>query len=198
VAGTVFVTAEGVRIVDLVEAGPGAVEQAAGVLVEGTRELWPDAWPTLESGLEEVREALEPGKVARAALDGAGAVVAWIGGIPTYDGNVWELHPLVVRADWQRRGVGRALVADLEARARERGGITLWVGSDDVTGATSLGGVDLYPDPLAHLAALADRGGHPFVFYRRVGFAVAGVLPDANGPGRPDIFLAKRLIPRPT
>ena len=188
-------TSEGVRIVDLVEAGSGAVEQAARVLVESTRELWPEAWPTLASGLEEVRDALEPGKVTRAALDDGGAVVGWIGGIPIYDGNVWELHPLVVRADWQRRGVGRALVADLEARARERGGITLWVGSDDVTGATSLGGLDLYPDPLAHLAALADRGGHPFAFYKKEGFAVAGVLPDANGLGQPDIFLAKRLVP---
>jgi aminoglycoside 6'-N-acetyltransferase I len=187
--------AEGVRIVDLVEAGAGAVEQAARVLVEGTRELWPEAWPTLESGLEEVRDALEPGKVARAALDDAGAVVGWIGGIPIYDGNVWELHPLVVRADWRRRGLGRALVADLEVRARGRGGITLWVGSDDVTGATSLGGLDLYPDPLAHLATLADRAGHPFAFYKKVGFAVAGVLPDANGLGQPDVFLAKRLVP---
>jgi aminoglycoside 6'-N-acetyltransferase I len=188
------VTAEGVQVVDLAEAGPGGLEQAARVLVESTRDLWPEAWPTLESGLEEVHDALEPGKVARAALDDDGAVVGWIGGIPIYEGNVWELHPLVVRADWRGRGVGRALVRDLEARARERGGITLWVGSDDVTGATSLGGVDLYPDPLVHLAALADRGGHPFGFYRRVGFAVAGVLPDANGLGQPDIFLAKRLV----
>jgi aminoglycoside 6'-N-acetyltransferase I len=35
--------------------------------------------------------------------------------------------------------------------------------------------------------------GHPFGFYRRLGFVLVGVLPDANGPGRPDIFLAKRL-----
>jgi aminoglycoside 6'-N-acetyltransferase I len=182
------------RIVDLAAAGPDVPAEAARLLVEATADLWPGAWPTFESGLAEVHEALEEGKVARAALDDDGALLGWIGGIPTYDGNVWELHPLVVRADWRRRGVGRALVLDLETRARERGGITLWVGSDDVTGATSLGGVDLYPDPLDHLARLTDRAGHPFVFYRRVGFAVAGVLPDANGPGQPDIFLAKKLV----
>jgi aminoglycoside 6'-N-acetyltransferase I len=34
---------------------------------------------------------------------------------------------------------------------------------------------------------------HPFEFYLRVGFQIAGVLPDANGRGKPDIFLAKRV-----
>ena len=35
--------------------------------------------------------------------------------------------------------------------------------------------------------------GHPFAFYRKLGFVLAGVLPDANGRGKPDIFMAKRL-----
>jgi hypothetical protein len=30
------------------------------------------------------------------------------------------------------------------------------------------------------------RGGHPFAFYRKPGFALAGVLPDANGRGKPE------------
>lgn len=32
-------------------------------------------------------------------------------------------------------------------------------------------------------------------FHVRLGFVVAGVLPDANGRGKPDIFLAKRVSP---
>lgn len=180
-------------VVDLALAGPAAAEQAAALLVDATHELWPGAWPTLASGRAEVDEMLAPDRIALAALDDAGALVGWIGGIPQYDGAVWELHPLVVRADRRRRGVGRRLVATLEARARERDGLTLWVGTDDMTGATSLGGVDLYPDPLARLTAIEDRSGHPFRFYQRLGFALAGVLPDANGAGKPDIFLAKRL-----
>ncbi|MQC25305.1 MAG: N-acetyltransferase, partial [Chloroflexi bacterium] len=38
-------------------------------------------------------------------------------------------------------------------------------------------------------------GGHPFEFYQRCGFVLVGMLPDANGPGRPDIYMAKRVSP---
>ena len=54
-----------------------------------------------------------------------------------------------------------------------------------VTGSTS--GIGL-----AVAGALAARG-HPFAFYQRLGYEVVGLLPDVNGPGRPDILMAKRL-----
>ena len=179
----------------IVELDPGdraMVDGCATLLVEGFARDWPGAWPDLAAGREEVRECAAEGRIARVALDEDGTVAGWIGGRPDY-GRVWELHPLVVRADRRREGVGRALVADLEGLVAERGGLTLRVGSDDEDGMTSLGGVDLYPDPLAHLAAIEDRRGHPFAFYQRCGFALVGVLPDANGFGKPDIFLAKRI-----
>jgi aminoglycoside 6'-N-acetyltransferase I len=116
-----------------------------------------------------------------------------VGGIPQYGGRVWELHPLVVSSAARRRGIGRALVADLEALARERGGITLWVGSDDEAGLTSLSGVDLYDHLPQRLATIRNLGGHPYEFYQRLGFVIVGVMPDANGFGKPDILLAKRI-----
>ena len=43
-----------------------------------------------------------------------------------------------------------------------------------------------------HIAELEDLGSrHPFLFYRRLGYVVTGIMPDANGPGRPDIYLSK-------
>jgi aminoglycoside 6'-N-acetyltransferase I len=52
--------------------------------------------------------------------------------------------------------------------------------------------VDLYGDLPHHLADLRDLDrDHPFLFYRKLGFVVTGVMPDANGPGRPDIYISK-------
>jgi len=66
-------------------------------------------------------------------------------------------------------------------------------GSDDLSGETSLGGIDLYSALPAAFNEVHSRGRHPLPFYRRLGFHVIGVMPDANGPGRPDVFLGKRL-----
>lgn len=181
------------QIVDLQADDARMLEQVAALLVDAFHEHWPTAWPDLDSGLREVRESLDPDRISRVAVDEDGTVLGWIGAISQYDGRVWELHPLVVAVAHQGKGIGRALVTDLEARARERGGLTLWAGSDDEDFRTSLGGVDLYQDLPRHLAEVRNLGGHPYEFYQRLGFSIVGVMPDANGFGKPDIFLAKRI-----
>jgi aminoglycoside 6'-N-acetyltransferase I len=186
------------RIVDLGADDERIMHDVALLLVDAFREHAPESWPDLAAGLAEVRESLVPERISRVALsDDGAAVLGWIGGLPEYDGRVWELHPLVVAAAYQRQGIGRALVADLEARARERGGLTLWAGADDEDNRTSLGGADLYRDLPGQIANIRNLGGHPYEFYQRLGFTVVGVMPDANGFGRPDIFLAKRLVNPP-
>ncbi|HSM56822.1 MAG TPA: GNAT family N-acetyltransferase [Candidatus Sulfomarinibacteraceae bacterium] len=184
---------DGIRIVNLRPEDEALVQQVAALLLAGFRMHWPGAWPDMASALAEVRESFGEGRVSRAALDTDGQVLGWIGAIGEYDGHVWELHPLVVHGDYERRGIGRALVLDLEAQVARRGGLTLFLGTDDEDNMTSLGGVDLYPDPLAHLARLENRRGHPFEFYQKLGFSVVGVVPDANGRGKPDILMAKRV-----
>jgi aminoglycoside 6'-N-acetyltransferase I len=179
-------------IIDLATGDEEALRQAANLLVEGFRDDWPEAWPTEEDALQEVREALGEGRICRVALGEDGAVLGWIGGILSYEGKVWELHPLVVRPDVRRRGIGRALVDDLEARVGERGALTLWLGTDDEADMTTLSGVDLYPDVLGHLANIENLRGHPYEFYQKLGFSIIGVMPDANGWGKPDIYMAKR------
>ena len=58
---------------------------------------------------------------------------------------------------------------------------------------TSLAGKDLFQDTLKHLAEIRNLRNHPYEFYQKVGFTVVGVVPDANGPGKPDILMAKRI-----
>ena len=185
------------HIMDLKSSGNTAVPEAAALLVEGFAEHWPDAWPDLEAARLTVCESLAPDRIARATVgDDGGGLLGWTAAEPLYGGNVWEVNVIVVQPTRQRQGIGRALLADLEDQVRERGGLTMWLGSDDENGMTSLAGVDLYPDPLAHLAAIRNYKGHPYEFYRKMGFAIAGVLPDANGLGKPDIFLAKSVVRR--
>ncbi|MBV9356224.1 MAG: GNAT family N-acetyltransferase [Chloroflexi bacterium] len=183
------------RIVDLRSLDDDGLRATAGLLVEGFRAHAPDAWPTLEAGLTEVREALANERLGRVAVDAVGTPLGWVGAISQYDGRVWELHPLVVAPGRQGQGLGRALVQDLEARVRELGGITLWAGADDEDGRTSLANVDLYQDLPSRLANVENPGRHPYGFYQRLGFTIVGVMPDANGPGKPDIFVAKRVGP---
>ena len=170
------------------------VREAAAMLVREFAEHWPKAWPSIGPAIDDVREVLGPGRICRAALsDESGHLTGWIAGTPTYDGHVWELHPLVVSGEWRGRGIGAALVEDLARLARERGGLTLWVGSDDEDDMTSLAGVDLYDGLFDRLRGIRNLKGHPYEFYQKLGFSIVGAIPDANGYGKPDILLAKRL-----
>ena len=181
------------RIIDLYAKDEEAVRQAAALLVDGFRENWPEAWPDMGSALEEVHRSFGADRISLVAVDDKGRVLGWIGGMRQYRGRVWELHPLVVLQEMQRRGIGRTLVADLAQRVRERGGLTIWVGTDDEANMTTLAGRELYPNVLEKLGEIRNLRGHPYEFYQRLGFVTVGVRPDANGPGKPDIFLAKSV-----
>lgn len=177
-------------IVDLGPGQPDLLEQAAALLVA----RMPEGWPTMDDARDHLRELLDEGAILRGRVHDR-QLLGWIGGHERYTGHVYELHPLVVHADHERRGIGRELVLDLEALVREIGIHTMFVGSDDELGLTSLAGVDLYPDVIGHLARLENLRDHPIAFYHRLGYSVVGVMPDANGFGRPDIYLSKRLLP---
>ncbi|MGC9397394.1 MAG: GNAT family N-acetyltransferase [Anaerolineae bacterium] len=181
------------RIVDLPAGDADVIRQAAALLVEGFKEHWPNGWPTMDAALEEVHEALEPGKICRVALDDQGELLGWIGALPEYEGNAWELHPLVVHPAHQGKGIGRVLVADLEEQVRAQGGLTLYLGTDDEDFMTSLSQVDLYDNPWEHIANIRNLKGHPYEFYQKMGYTIVGVLSDANGWNKPDIWMAKRV-----
>jgi len=178
-------------IEDLTETDPARVEEAARLLHTAFAPL--GAWTTMAEAQQEVLESISADRISRVAVNEDGVVLGWIGAIREYDGLVWQLHPIVVDEAQRRLGVGRALVLDLETIVTARGGLTLWAGSDDLAGETSLGGIDLYSALPAAFSEVRSWGRHPLPFYRRLGFHVIGVMPDANGPGRPDIFLGKRL-----
>ncbi len=169
------------------------IQQAAQLMVDAFREHWPDAWPTLEDGLQEVNEMLVPERICRVAVDEEGNLLGMIGGIPQYDGHVWELHPLAVQPNIQGQGIGRALVEDFEEQVRLRGGLTITLGSDDDDNMTSLSNVNLYENLWDQVKNIRNFKGHPFEFYQKMGYVITGVVIDANGVGKPDILMSKRV-----
>jgi aminoglycoside 6'-N-acetyltransferase I len=179
-------------IVDLKPGATALVDQAAALLLAAFRDRSTE-WQDADSARQDVLASLAPDRISRVLLDDAGIAAGWIGSVPIYGGRVWEIHPLVVSPSHRRQGFGRALVEDLERLAADRGVLTLWAGSDDEHGETTLGRADLYADIPGSIRRIRNLRHHPYEFYLRLGFSIAGVLPDANGLGKPDIFLAKRV-----
>jgi aminoglycoside 6'-N-acetyltransferase I len=180
------------EIVDFSALAPVRQAEAATILRDALAHL-PSAYNAPgEAEAEVALRCVDGDWLGHAALEG-GRLVGWIGAIRTYS-HGWEIHPLVVAPDCQRRGIGSALLAALEARACSEGVLTLFLGSDDDYGGTNLFGRDLWADVIGHAATTeATARGHALTFYRRHGYEIVGLLPDVNGAGRPDIMLAKRL-----
>lgn len=179
-----------IRFTDYKELSVEQKERAAHVLSESL----PRGWPTQQDAAQELAQRDVPENILLVALE-HGEVVGLGGMLPHYDGRVFELHPIAVRADKRKRGIGRAILRELESRAKERGGLSVVLGADDdgETGETSLADKDLFQD-LPDLMRDFDPGTHQTAFYKKLGYSLIGVAPNANGPGRPDIWMGKSLI----
>jgi aminoglycoside 6'-N-acetyltransferase I len=181
------------KIITITKQDENIISQAAQLLVDAFREHWADAWPSMADGLTEVNEMLEAERIFRAAVDEEGKLLGMIGGISQYDGLVWELHPLAVQPKLQGKGIGRMLVEDFEMQVHLRGGLTVTLGSDDEDSMTSLSDVDLYENFWDKVRSIRNLKHHPFEFYQKMGYIISGVVPDANGIGKPDIIMSKRI-----
>jgi len=178
------------QIINMTQLNQAQITQAAQILTDSI----PIGWPTLKDALDEIQERLIPENTILAAVE-EDTVLGW-GGIlsPVYNGNVFELHPLAVRSDRRKQGIGRAIVIALEDAAKQKGGLTIYLGADDEKeeGETSFANVDLYEN-LPKRIETFNPGTHQSGFYMKLGYKVIGVIPDANGVGKPDIVFGKRL-----
>ncbi len=172
------------KIINMAQLNKTQILQAAQMLTDSI----PIGWPTLQDALAEINELLKPENTLLAAVEND-IVIGWGGILPMYNGNVFELHPLVVRSDRRRQGVGKAIITALENEARKQGGLTIYAGADDErgNGETSLANVDLFDDLPGKIKNFSP-GTHQSGFYLKMGYKIIGVMPDANGIGKPDIY----------
>lgn len=177
------------RTIRLTRGDSRYISEAAELL----RQAFPHSYKDLAE--EEVVECLAEEKVAIAAIEDD-RLVGFIGASPEYGVTAWELHPLVVSAERRLRGIGTLLCLQLEQALRERGCLTIYLGSDDETGSTTLGNTDLFDDTFEKIKNIRNLNRHPFEFYQKVGYRIVGVIPDANGIGKPDIWMAKSIAGR--
>lgn len=145
-----------------------------------------------EKARDEVKRCLEEGRVSLKALFN-GELVGFVGAIPQYGQTGWELHPLVVDERFRGMGIGKKLVMKLEEELFTRGGITIYLGTDDEFSQTSLSDTDLYLETYKKIEEVRNLNHHAYEFYEKIGYKIVGVIPDANGYGKPDIFMAKRI-----
>jgi aminoglycoside 6'-N-acetyltransferase I len=166
---------------------------AARILLSAFLGMGNPAWPDIGSAVEEVEECADsPNVTVGARVDGE--LAGWVGLRPMYE-RTWELHPLVVAPERQGHGIGAELLREAERVGRERGLIGIALGTDDEFGATSLSRIAI--DGSNVFDAIRDIKNlrrHPYEFYRKCGYAIVGMIPDANGAGKPDIWMWKSLI----
>ena len=186
--------AESIRILTLDPADDAMVEQCALILVRAFKPHHPLAWPTLVSAKEAVVSFSREDRISLVAIDSQTQVLGWVGAIRQYAGHAWELHPLAVDPSRQLHGVGTRLVQALLESISKTKASTLYLLTDDENSQTSLANLNLYPSPMTQLMGITNVNHHPFEFYLKLGFCITGVIPDANGPGKPDILMSKSLL----
>ena len=162
--------------------------QAAEILVENF-----SAFPIIELARAVINSMFAGKCICFSAVDENNKVVGLIGGLPDYDGNVWEIHPLAVKKERQRQGIGQALLKHFEKEVVLKGAMTIILGTNDRDGLTSLADCDIYDDIYEKIIKIEAKQPHPLDFYRKNGYTVVGVIPDANEYGRPDVILSKRV-----
>ena len=180
------------QIIDLLETDAAQIEQVAQFLYACFRKYAPGWLPDIVACREEVQESFQAARRSRILLDDQGRPIGWIGAIT--DENLWEIHPIAVAQQAQRQGYGRLLVEDVVALARESGAVSVCAGTSDETASTSFSRMNLYQDAAAAIRDFEAPADHPVHFWLKMGFSIVGVQPDAEGPGKPSIHFAKRIV----
>ncbi len=172
--------------------------QEDAALLRGVADLLVVAFPAIYAG--DVTQALAdvvqfaPEDRSLFARDGDGAPIGWLR-MEHFRGQVSaEVKLVAVHPARRRQGVGCTLVMAAEERMRASGCVTMLATVGDTRGRTNLYGVDVTEDAPRLLADFSCHADHPAGFFLQIGYRLVGLLPDAYGPGKHDLTLARRIV----
>ncbi len=150
------------------------------------------SWNTIELCKTEIKECLD--KFALVGFLVNEELAGFIGLREMYE-FTYEIHPLMIKPKFQNQGIGTKLLLEIEKIAKENKIPNLILGTDDEFGKTSLSKIDLYSSDLfLEIQNIKNLNHHPFEFYKKNGYKIIGVVPDANGKNKPDILMGKRIV----
>jgi len=179
------------EIVDIAESNEMQL-QAARILKNTFLDKGGSAWPTITKAIEEVEDCCKEPNICIGLCEN-GKMLGWIGLRPMYD-KTWELHPLVVETKYQRKGIGRRILEEVENKAKEKGIEGIVLGTDDELNKTSLSDKELNEENIfEEIQSIKNKNKHPYEFYKKCGYIIVGVIPNANGNKKPDIWMWKRI-----
>ncbi len=172
------------------------LEQEDAALLRGVADLLVAAFPTIYS---DVTQALAdvvqfaPEDLSLVARDSDGAPIGCLRAEHFKGQASAEIKLVAVHPTRRRQGIAQTLVLAAEERMRQSGCVTMLATVGDTRGRTSLYGVDVTEDAPGLLADFRCHPDHPAGFFLEVGYRLVGVLPDAYGPGKHDLTLARRI-----
>lgn len=164
------------------------LEQCAVLLTDN----FPD-FSNIEIANNVIVNSVDESKISIIAVNEEDNVLGWICGVEQYNANVWEIQPIVVNKEYQRKGIGKLLICEFEKLVALREGRTIILGIQDENNGTTLSGKDIYPNIFKQLENIKNLNNHAYEFYLKLGYKIVGVIPDSNGFGKPDILMAKRV-----
>lgn len=169
------------------------ITQAAEILFDVFSEISPESWPTLQKAKEDVIECIEGENICIGILIN-NELIGWIGLREMYK-KTWELHPMVIKKTHHNMGFGKILINEIERKAKERDLEGIVLGTDDETYRTSLSMIELNNENiLQEIKNIRNLENHPYEFYKKCGYCIIGVIPNANGKNKPDILMWKNIM----
>jgi len=180
-------------IINLKTADKKTKEEAIRILHNTFSDKGLTVWNTIKKARDELTECTKKNCICLGFVK-KGKLIGWIGLRPLYNKITYELHPLVIKKEEQFKGIGTFLLKEIEKTARKKGILNIVLGTDDETGSTSLSQADLSRvDIFDAIKSIKNLNQHPYEFYQKNGYIITGIVPDANGPNKPDILMWKKL-----